>query len=70
VKCGVCHVGASKKNRNDYGKAIVKALDGKKAVKDKDAIVDVLKTAAKEKNSDGKTYGDLLDAGELPATKK
>jgi hypothetical protein len=69
VKCGVCHVGASKKNRNDYGKAIVKALDGKKAVRDKDKIVDALKTASKEKNADGKTFGELLEAGELPGSK-
>ena len=30
VKCNVCHVGTSKENRNDYGKAIIKGLDGKK----------------------------------------
>jgi hypothetical protein len=70
VKCNVCHFGAKKSNRNDYGKAIIKALDGKKNVKDKDKIVDVLKAAAKEKNADGKTFGELLEANELPATKE
>jgi len=67
VKCNVCHVGAKKQNRNDYGKAIVKALDGKKNVTNKDKVVDALKEAAKEKNADGKTFGDLLDANELPS---
>ncbi len=70
LRCNVCHVGAKKQNRNDYGKAIVKALDGAKNVKDKDKFVDVLKTAAKEKNEDGKTFGELLEAGELPSKGK
>ena len=69
VKCGVCHFGASKKNRNDYGKAIVKALDGEKNIKDKAKIADVLKAAAKEKNAAGKTFQDLIDANELPGSK-
>ncbi|HEV8066904.1 MAG TPA: hypothetical protein VGP76_04145 [Planctomycetaceae bacterium] len=69
VKCNVCHVGPKKTNRNDYGKAIVKALEGKKnlTLKKKADFVDALKTAAKEKNADGKTFGDLLDANELPS---
>ncbi|HET6326324.1 MAG TPA: hypothetical protein VFG04_16745 [Planctomycetaceae bacterium] len=70
LKCNVCHFGAKKTNRNDYGKAIVKALDGAKNVKDKDKFTDVLKTAAKEKNADGKTFGDLLEANELPSKGK
>ncbi|HXY36721.1 MAG TPA: hypothetical protein VEI07_20970 [Planctomycetaceae bacterium] len=72
VKCNVCHFGAKKTNRNDYGKAIVKALDGKKNVPlaKKADIVDAFKTAAKEKNKDGKTFGELLDANELPGKAK
>jgi hypothetical protein len=70
LKCNVCHFGAKKSNRNDYGKAIVKALDGKKNVKDKDKFTDILKTAAKDKNADGKTFGELLEAGELPSKGK
>jgi hypothetical protein len=69
VKCNVCHFGATKKNRNDYGKAITKAL-GEKNVKDKDKVEDALKTAAKEKNADGKTFDDLLQANELPSSKE
>jgi hypothetical protein len=70
LKCNVCHLGAKKTNRNDYGKAIVKALDGKKNIKDEEKFTDVLKTAAKEKNADGKTFGELLEAGELPSKGK
>ena len=69
VKCNVCHYGASKKNRNDYGKAIIKALDGEKNVKDKEKFKEALNTAAKEKNADGKTFQELLDAKELPGSK-
>jgi hypothetical protein len=69
VKCNVCHFGATKKNRNDYGKAITKAL-GEKNVKDKDKVEDALKTAAKEKNADGKTFDELLQANELPGSKE
>ena len=36
-KCGVCHPEKSKKVRNDYGKAMGKALGGKN-IKDADAI--------------------------------
>jgi hypothetical protein len=67
VRCNVCHVGATKKNRNDYGKAIAKALDGKQNVRVKAKFEDALKTAAKEKNPDGKAFGDLLEANELPS---
>ena len=70
VKCNVCHFGTSKENRNDYGKAIIKALDGAKNVKDKDKFGDALKTAAKDKNADGKTFDDLLQANELPGSKE
>ena len=36
VKCGVCHYGKSKKNRNDYGKALMKNV--KKNAKDAKVI--------------------------------
>jgi hypothetical protein len=70
VKCGVCHgPGGDKTVRNDYGKAIAKALDGKKNIKkaDKSIFDDALKTAADQKSgTEGKTFGDLLNADELP----
>jgi hypothetical protein len=71
VKCGVCHApGTDRTKRNDYGKAIVKALDGKKNLKkaQKQDFLDALKTAADQKSAtEGKTFGDLLNADELPS---
>jgi hypothetical protein len=70
VKCNVCHYGTSKKNRNEYGKALQKALAPKKNVKDKEVFDEALKTIEKEKSAtSGKTFGDLLNADELPAKK-
>ncbi|MFN0197715.1 MAG: hypothetical protein ACKVT0_13305 [Planctomycetaceae bacterium] len=68
LKCGACH-GKDKKNRNNYAKAVGTAL-GAKNVKDADKIAEALK-AAEEKDSatEGKTFGDLLKAGELPGEK-
>jgi hypothetical protein len=66
TKCSVCHSGNDKKQRNDYGQAFGKALGGK-GLKDADKIKDALQTVAKEKSSiDGKTFGDLIQAGNLP----
>ena len=75
LKCNVCHVGtASKKNRNDYGKAIAKALPKKnlkKTDENKEIFQTTLKTVAGQKSAtEGKTFGDLLDAGELPSSSK
>ena len=75
VKCNVCHYGTSKKNRNDYGKAIAKALAPKKNLKktdeNKDLFDAALKTVAQQKSATvGKTFGDLLESGELPAKGK
>ena len=69
VKCNVCHFGTKKSDRNDYGKAIIKGLDGHKNVKknQKDLFDNALKTAEGEKSgTPDKTFGDLLQAGELP----
>ncbi|MGB4739433.1 MAG: hypothetical protein WBH50_14645 [Fuerstiella sp.] len=54
-----------KKKRNDYGVALTKTL-GEKNVKDADKIKEALTKAEAEKNADGKTYGELIKAGELP----
>jgi hypothetical protein len=71
VKCNVCHYGASKKNRNAYGKALQEAF-GKKLKNnpaDKMIFTDSLKKVEDEKSqTEGKTFGDLLKAKELPAT--
>lgn len=75
AKCNVCHYGKSKKNRNDYGKALSEHLS--KAVydelkKDKEAlnkkISEALKAVEKKKSVGGETFGDLIEAGKLPGT--
>ncbi len=69
VKCGVCHPpGAQekKKARNNYGKALEKAL-GAKNVANKNTIREAIEKIEAEKSAtEGKTFGDLLKAGELP----
>lgn len=68
VDCGVCHPGKSKKDRNDYGKALAKSVA--KNEKDATKIVESLDKAGKEKNAAGETFQSLLDAGKLPGTKE
>ena len=75
-KCNVCHDPrkidgkASKKNRNAYGEAMAKLLT-KKDKKDVEKIVKALETVAKQKAPDSdKTFGQLIEAGELPAKLK
>jgi len=66
-KCNVCHFGDKKTNRNDYGKAVSKSLgEDAKNVMDVEKIKEGLKKAEKEKNADGKTFGDLINDGKLP----
>lgn len=74
AKCNVCHKGMSKKDHNEYGKVVQKFLKKAKynEVKDDEAkakqyILDGLQKAEAEKGPGGKTYGDLLKAGELSA---
>lgn len=70
VSCAVCHPSKSKKDRNNYGAALTKALGAKK-VKDVEKIKKALEKIAKEKSAtEGKTFGDLIKAGELPGTKE
>ena len=69
TKCGICHVGNDKKMRNNYGMAFGEGLPGKNC-KDEAAIKESLVKAESAKSAvDGKTFGDLLKAGELPASK-
>jgi len=73
VKCNVCHVGKSKKDKNEYGVAVGKFLTKKgfEAVKsDEEAakkyVLEGLEKAEAEKSSGGKTFGELIKAGQLP----
>ncbi|QDT66928.1 hypothetical protein [Calycomorphotria hydatis] len=67
-KCGVCHYGKSKKNKDDYGKAMGSGLT-KKNQKDK-AEIEAALTAAESMPSSvsGKSFGDLIADGKLPGT--
>jgi hypothetical protein len=65
AKCDACHGleadgKSNKKLLSDYAKALAEAL-GKKNEREAEAIDKALK------NGDGKSYGELLDAGTLPA---
>jgi hypothetical protein len=65
-KCAICHSAASKKDRSDYAQALEKAL-GAKMVKEADKIDAALVEVEGKEYEDGKTYGELLEAGTLPA---
>lgn len=67
AKCKICHPKKKKKYHNKYGEAIEDVLGEEENVKDEDVIKKALKKS-EEKDSavDGKTYGDLIEAGELP----
>jgi hypothetical protein len=78
AKCNVCHYGTNKKNRNDFGKALnkhinkevydeIKQEDDENKTKLFKKIEEALKSAFKEKSKNGKTYGELIESGSLPA---
>jgi len=73
ANCNVCHVGTDRKMRNAYGMAVSKYLTKAKfqEIKDdvdvsKKYILEGLDKAAAEKNGSGKTYGELIKAGQMP----
>jgi hypothetical protein len=63
--CGICHPGKSKKERNEYGKALNKLVT-KMDKDDAKKIADAIKSTESEKNAAGKTFGELIKAGMLP----
>lgn len=74
AKCNVCHYGKSKKNRNEFGQALNKHINDttyKSLKTDKPALIkkidEALKAAMKDKSKVGKAFGELMDAGSLPA---
>ena len=69
ARCYVCHVkGKSKRQRNNYGSCLAKLL-GAKNVKDSAKIDAAFKKAeAADSAIEGKSFGDLLKAGKLPAS--
>ncbi len=73
-KCGVCHseyLASPKprgwaKKRNDFGSAFGKGLT-KKNEKSADVLAKAVEAATAATNGDGKSYGSLIEEGELPA---
>jgi hypothetical protein len=70
--CTVCHLertDGEKRQQNNYGKAFGKLLGGQK-VNNKQAILKALADAENEPSDiPGMTFGDLINAGRLPASK-
>lgn len=75
AKCNVCHDAnsKSKKDKNEYGKAVGKHLTKAEYTKlktDADAvnkyIIEGLEKTNAEKSSGGKTFGELIKEGKLP----
>lgn len=68
--CNVCHKEGTddKKQRNNYGEALTKNIA--KMEKDEAKIKEAFTKTEKEKSAiEGKTFGDLLKEGKLPASK-
>ncbi|MBI3838144.1 MAG: hypothetical protein HY288_09465 [Planctomycetia bacterium] len=70
VKCNVCHMGKTKKVRNEYGKALDELLDKKTDIKDIPKIQAALEKVAGMKSNpndpSSPTFGELLEQGKLP----
>ena len=68
LTCAVCHPDKDKKKRNNYGVAVAGKLP-KKNETDEAKIKEALTQAEGEKSkTEGKTFGDLIKAVELPGT--
>ncbi len=68
LTCAVCHPDKDKKKRNNYGVALAGKLS-KKNESDLDKIKEALtKTEGEKSKTEGKTFGDLIKAGDLPGT--
>ena len=73
AKCNVCHMGTSKKDHNEYGKAVKKYLTKAKYTEIKEDaeaakkyIAEGLAKSEGEKNSAGKTWGEVIKGGGIP----
>jgi hypothetical protein len=70
ANCNVCHVGAKKKDRNEYGKALDELLDKKADAKDSEKIKAALEKVAGMKSNpadaSSPTFGDLIKEHKLP----
>ena len=76
--CYVCHVkGEKKKVRNEYGEAVHEFLDKEKFTKEyvkenkeqaTAEMIEGIKKAGEKKSLDGRSFGEKLAEGQLPAT--
>jgi hypothetical protein len=69
AKCNVCHVGKTKKVRNEYGKALGKLVtkkDNKETAKIQHALDEVAAMKSKPDDPSSPTFGDLIKEGKLP----
>ncbi|HUG18482.1 MAG TPA: hypothetical protein VMM56_05855 [Planctomycetaceae bacterium] len=64
-KCVLCHDARNKRVRNAYGGAVSEGLT-KRNEKFEPAITRALKKAEAAKSPGGKTFGEMIEAGELP----
>ena len=82
AKCNVCHAGAKKVMKNEFGEAVGKHLkkadftgaakkfDDVKGAAARKAIAEGIEKALDEKSSSGKTYREIIAAGNLPGEGK
>lgn len=69
AKCNVCHAGKSKKERNEYGKALATLLkkgDAKDTAKIQDALEKVAAMKSSSADASAPTFGELISQGKLP----
>lgn len=70
AQCNVCHVGASKKDRNGYGRALAELLDRQEDRDNQEKIRAVLDQVASLKSApddvNSPTFGQLIEQGKLP----
>jgi len=70
AKCNVCHLPASKEERNAYGHALAerldKKVDAKNVEKIKKALEEVAALSSDPSKPDAPTFGKLIEEGKLP----
>jgi hypothetical protein len=70
ANCNVCHVGKTKKVRNEYGKALDELLDKKADMKNTAKIQEALDKVggmkSDPKDDTSPTFGELISKGKLP----
>jgi len=68
VTCAICHPGKNRKEHNNYGVAVFGKLSEKNEVAEVRIRETLLRAEDEKSDVYGKTFGDLLKAGVIPAT--